>query len=159
MADDNGQEALDWLNKLRLRIQLLPENPWFQERVGQIRQELGIAPEGYVDDEELQRWKYEQIREFMPSRLPSEEDIDGVTEAQWEEQMWLTAEGIFIKEISCPFFGGAPPIALVILIIHFQTIGPAFSGSKTCFHSIDHLISHLTLISSIIQLFSDISLL
>lgn len=66
-------EQSDWLDKLRLRIQLLPDNPYFQEQLHKTRRELGLPEGGFAEGDGLGEWLYEQLKAQDPRDLPYED--------------------------------------------------------------------------------------
>ena len=52
MASDAEQRELDWLNKLRLRIKMLPHNPYFQAAMRGVRESLAIPQDGFGNPED-----------------------------------------------------------------------------------------------------------
>ena len=94
-------EQLDWFNRLRLRIQLLPDNPYFQDTVVEVRHELGIPVCGLRNREGLGQWMYDHLKAHAPNFLPQEPSASGLSSEATKNARRITLENLQKRAERC----------------------------------------------------------
>ena len=89
-----SDEEQDWLSKLRLRVQLLPDNPYFQEQLHETRRQLGIPDGGFAEGDGLGVWLHEHLKAQDPRDLPYEDTSAQYTTPQMEEMHAVMLENL-----------------------------------------------------------------
>lgn len=81
----------DWLSRLRLRIQLLAVNPYFQAEVREARKTLGIPPDGYSTAQEGFGWLNGHLATHGQPNWGSGQQLPKATPEQVELTLFLAA--------------------------------------------------------------------